>query len=199
MLKIVATIVVALVVALLGFAATRPNTFRVQRVTSIKAPPEKIFPLIADLHRWTAWSPYERKDPAMRRAHSGAASGPGAVYEWEGNRDIGKGRMEITEASPPARVTIKLDFVKPFEAHNIVEFTLEARGDSTFQAQVTDSQGRTASRSYTILVSATPPPSGGGSGGGGGGCGGTIGLRTLPWGALAGLAALLALGRRRKK
>ena len=67
----------------------------------------------------------------MRRAHSGAASGPGAVYEWEGNRDIGKGRMEITEASPPARVTIKLDFVKPFEAHNIVEFTLEARGDST--------------------------------------------------------------------
>ena len=131
MLKIVATIVVALVVALLGFAATRPNTFRVQRVKSIKAPPEKIFPLIADLHRWTAWSPYERKDPAMRRAHSGAASGPGAVYEWEGNRDIGKGRMEITEASPPARVTIKLDFVKPFEAHNIVEFTLEARGDST--------------------------------------------------------------------
>jgi uncharacterized protein YndB with AHSA1/START domain len=131
MLKTIAIIVVALIVGLLGLAATRPNTFRVQRAMSIKAPPEKIFPLINDLHRWTAWSPYEKKDPAMKRAHRGAASGPGAVYEWEGNKDIGKGRMEITETSPPSRVTITLDFVKPFEAHNVVEFTLEPAGDST--------------------------------------------------------------------
>ena len=131
MLKTIAIIVVALIVGLLGFAATRPNTFRVQRATSIKAPPEKIFPLINDLHRWTAWSPYEKKDPTMKRTHRGAASGKGAVYEWEGNKDIGKGRMEITETSPPSRVTIKLDFVRPFEAHNVVEFTLEPAGDST--------------------------------------------------------------------
>jgi uncharacterized protein YndB with AHSA1/START domain len=131
MLKTVAALVVLLIVAVLGFAATRPNTFRVQRATSIKAPPEKIFPLINDLHRWTAWSPYEKKDPAMKRTHSGAADGKGAVYEWEGNKDIGNGRMEITETAPPSRVTIRLDFVKPFEAHNVVEFALEPRGDAT--------------------------------------------------------------------
>jgi uncharacterized protein YndB with AHSA1/START domain len=131
MLKLVALVVAVPIVAVLGFAATRPSTFRVQRTTSIKAPPEKIFALIEDLHRWTTWSPYERKDPAMRRAHSGAARGAGAVYEWEGNKDVGQGRMEIVETSAPSRVSIRLDFVRPFEAHNVVEFTLEPRGDST--------------------------------------------------------------------
>jgi hypothetical protein len=67
----------------------------------------------------------------MRRAHSGAARGAGAVYEWEGNKDVGQGRMEIVETSAPSRVSIRLDFVRPFEAHNVVEFTLEPRGDST--------------------------------------------------------------------
>jgi hypothetical protein len=67
----------------------------------------------------------------MKRTYSGAATGKGAVYEWEGNNKAGKGRMEITDTSPPSKVTINLDFVKPFEAHNIVEFTLQAEGDST--------------------------------------------------------------------
>jgi carbon monoxide dehydrogenase subunit G len=131
MLKIIALVVVVLVAAVLIYAATKPDTFRVQRSASIKAPPEKIFPLINDLHSWGAWSPYEKKDPAMKKTYSGAANGLGAVYEWEGNKDIGKGRMEIAESSPPSRVMMKLDFVKPFEAHNIVEFTLEPNGDST--------------------------------------------------------------------
>ena len=131
MFNTIAVIVVVLLAGLLGIAATRPDTFRVQRTTSINAPPGRIFALINDLRRWSAWSPYERKDPAMKRTYSGAASGPGAAYAWEGNREIGQGRMEITETSPPSRVTLTLDFVKPFEAHNVVEFTLEARGDAT--------------------------------------------------------------------
>ncbi|HYE34064.1 SRPBCC family protein [Methylocaldum sp.] len=131
MLKTIAIVVVVFVVALLIFAATKPDTFRVQRAASIKAPPEKIFAFINDLHRWGAWSPYEKKDPAMKRTYSDAPSGKGAVYEWEGNNDIGKGRMEITDTSPPSKITINLDFVKPFEAHNIVEFTIEPKGDAT--------------------------------------------------------------------
>jgi carbon monoxide dehydrogenase subunit G len=131
MWRIVVIGVVVLVAAFLVFAVTRPDTFRVQRAASINAPPEKIFAHINDFHRWRAWSAYEEKDPAMKRTLSGAANGKGAVYEWEGNRDIGKGRMEITETSPPTKVTIALDFVRPFEAHNIVEFTLEPNGDST--------------------------------------------------------------------
>jgi len=129
--KVFAAIVVALIVAVLVFAATKPDTFRAQRASSVNAPPEQIFALINDLHRWRAWSPHEKKHPAMKRTLTGAPQGEGAVYEWEGNKDIGKGRMEITDSSPPSRVRIKLDFVRPFEAHNTVEFTLEPNGDST--------------------------------------------------------------------
>jgi uncharacterized protein YndB with AHSA1/START domain len=131
MIKIIVLGVVVLVSALLIYAASKPDTFRVQRAMSIKAPPEKIFALINDLHRWRTWSPYERKDPAMKKTLGGATEGKGAVYEWEGNKDVGKGRMEITDTSPPSRVVIALDFVKPFEAHNIVEFTLEPNGNAT--------------------------------------------------------------------
>ena len=120
-----------LVAALLGYAATRPDTFRVQRTKSIQAPPETVFALINDFRRWGSWSPYEKLDPTMKRTHSGAADGKGAVYEWDGKGKAGAGRMEITDVSSPSKVTIKLDFSKPFEGHNIAEFTLESKGALT--------------------------------------------------------------------
>ncbi len=131
MFKTIAIVVVVVIAGILIFAATRPDTFRVQRATSIKAPPEKIFALIHDFHSWGSWSPYEKLDPTMKRTYSGPANGKGTVYEWDGNRNVGKGRVEIMDSSPPSKVTITLDMVKPFEAHNTVEFTLEANGDST--------------------------------------------------------------------
>jgi hypothetical protein len=130
-LKISAAIVGVLVAGVLAFAATRPDSFSVRRAASIQAPPEKIFPLINDFGRWGAWSPYEKKDPAMKRSFSGPAAGKGAVYAWEGNGEVGQGRMEIADAVAPSRVTLKLDFVKPFEAHNQVDFTLEPKGGAT--------------------------------------------------------------------
>jgi uncharacterized protein YndB with AHSA1/START domain len=130
-IAIIAVVIVVLLAAALAYAATKPDTFRVQRSTSIKAPPEKIFPLLDDLRSHATWSPWDQKDPAMKRTYSGAARGKGAVYEWDGNKNIGKGRMEITETSPPSRVIFKLDFIKPFEAHNIAELVLEPKGDAT--------------------------------------------------------------------
>ena len=100
-------------------------------VILILAPPEQIFELIDDFHRWGSWSPYEKLDPAMKKTYTGAANGKGSVYEWAGNRKAGEGRMEITDTIPASKVTIQLDFLKPFEGHNIAEFTLEATGDST--------------------------------------------------------------------
>ena len=131
MLKYILLIVVLAVVALLIVAAFRPDTFRVERVIQINAPADRIYPLIDDFHRWTAWSPWEKRDPALKRDYSGAASGKGAVYAWEGNKDVGQGRMEILEAMPPSRIVIKLDFLKPFEAHNTAEFTLQPAAGGT--------------------------------------------------------------------
>jgi hypothetical protein len=131
MLKFVSLAVLLLLGAVLLFAATGPDTFRVKRATSIKAPPERIFPLINDFRRWGAWSPYEKKDPGMKRSYDGPPAGPGAVYAWEGDGNVGQGRMEIVEASPPDKVAIKLDFTRPFEAHNRVVFTLAPAGGAT--------------------------------------------------------------------
>jgi carbon monoxide dehydrogenase subunit G len=132
MIKIILiVVVVVLVAALLAYAATKLDTFHVQRSANIKAPPEKIFAFIEDLHNWGAWSSWGKMDPAMKRTYSGSANGTGAVYAWEGNNKVGKGRMEITDTSPPSKVTIKLDFIKPFEGHNIAEFLLDPKGDST--------------------------------------------------------------------
>ena len=131
MLKIIAIVIVVAVVAVLGFAATRPDSFRVQREIDIKAPPDKVFALIDDFHHWTMWSPWEKLDPTMKRAYGGPASGKGANYAWEGSSKVGAGRMEIVDATSPNRVQIQLDFLKPFEAHNTAEFTLKPMGDVT--------------------------------------------------------------------
>lgn len=131
MLKTIAIIVAVLLVGLLVFAATKPDLFRVQRTTTIQAPPEKFFALLEDFHKWGAWSPYEKLDPDMTRTHSGATSGKGAVYAWEGKGKAGAGRMEILESVPNSKITIKLDFSKPFDSHNTAEFTLDAQGGAT--------------------------------------------------------------------
>jgi hypothetical protein len=128
---ILAALVVVVVAGILIYAATKPDSFSVQRSANVKAPPDKILALIADLRGWSAWSPYEKKDPDMKRTFSGAASGKGAIYEWTGNKDVGQGRMEIIDVTTPSKVTIKLDFLKPFEAHNTAEFTMVPAGDNT--------------------------------------------------------------------
>ena len=124
-------IVLVLVAALLAYAATRPNNFRVRRSARIDAPPEKVFPLISDFRQWPLWSPWEKLDPKLRRTYSGAESGKGAIYEWDGNKKVGAGRMEILDSFAPSKLLLKLDFLRPFKAHNMTEFTLEPEGKST--------------------------------------------------------------------
>jgi len=131
MLKLIAVTIAVLIAGVLIFAATRPDAFRVERAVAIQAPPEKVFALINDLKAWAAWSPWEKKDPAMQRAYGATTAGKGATYAWEGNRDVGKGGMEIVDSTPPSRIRLRLDFVTPFEAHNIVTFTLAPQGSTT--------------------------------------------------------------------
>jgi hypothetical protein len=121
----IAIVLLLVVAAVLVIAATKPDSFRVERSTTINAPPARVHALIDDFHRWTEWSPWEKVDPALKRSYSGAASGTGAIYEWEGNNKAGKGRMEILQSSPASNVRIKLDFLKPFEAHNTADFTIQ--------------------------------------------------------------------------
>lgn len=130
MLSTIAIVVVIALVALLGFAATKPDMFQVQRAAVMQAPPDKVFALINDFHQWALWSPWEKLDPTMAKTYSGSVNGQGAVYAWEGKGKVGAGRMEILELVAGSSITIKLDFIKPFEGHNTTVFTLEKQGDS---------------------------------------------------------------------
>jgi uncharacterized protein YndB with AHSA1/START domain len=129
-LKIV-IVVVVLVAAVLVYAASKPNTFQVQRSILINAPPQKAFALVNDFHKWESWAPQDQQDPTMHRTYSGPTEGTGPVSEWSGSGSTGKGRMAITESVPPKMISIKVDFVKPFEAHNVNEFVFEPAGGAT--------------------------------------------------------------------
>jgi hypothetical protein len=129
-IAIILAILVVIVVAVLGYAATKPNTISYARSARINAPPERITALISDFKKWIVWSPWEKRDPNLKRTYSGSASGVGAVYAWEGNKNVGSGRMEILE-STPTKIRIKLDFITPFKANNIAEFTFTPQGGAT--------------------------------------------------------------------
>lgn len=131
MFMIIVGAVALLVVGLLVLAATRPRGFNVERSIRVDAPPEAVFPLINDFHRWDRWSPWEKVDPAMTRSYSGAERGRGAVYEWAGNSKVGAGRMEITDSTPPNSLTVKLDFLRPFEGHNVASFAVDPLDDAS--------------------------------------------------------------------
>jgi len=120
------------VIAAVGvFAACKPDTIRIERAITINAPPEKVFGLIDDFHNWGYWAPQDREDATLQRTYSGPASGPGSKSAWAGSGGAGSGSMEIVEASRNRTVAIKVDFLRPFEAHNTNEFTLQQEGAST--------------------------------------------------------------------
>lgn len=119
-----------LILIVLAAAALQPATYSVTRSIAIKAPPEKIQPLISDFHQWTLWSPWEHLDPGMTRTFSGAPKDLGAVYAWQGNREVGAGRMEVISLTP-SKVGIKLDFYVPVHSSSLTDFVLEPKGDIT--------------------------------------------------------------------
>jgi uncharacterized protein YndB with AHSA1/START domain len=131
LLEIVAAVVAIAIVAVLLLAAGKPDTFRVERTLEIRSAPEAIFASIVDFRQWVGWSPWEGIDPGMAREYDGTPEGQGAVYRWSGNGKVGAGTMEITRVRVPTSITLKLDFERPFEAHNTTEFTLVPVGGST--------------------------------------------------------------------
>jgi hypothetical protein len=131
MLRLFLILALLVIAAFLIYAATKPDTFSIARSISIKASAEKIFPLIADLHNFNLWNPFLKKDMNAKGTYSGATSGVGSVYAWEGDKNVGKGSMTVAKLTPSGEVLFNLDFISPFEAHNTAIFTLTPQGDGT--------------------------------------------------------------------
>jgi hypothetical protein len=152
MLKKIGLMIVVALALLLGFAATRPDSFHVERHVLVQAGPEKIQPLIADFHRWQDWSPWEKLDPALQRSFGGPPAGTGSTYAWKGNKDVGEGRMEVKDAAADT-VRIQLDFIEPFASRNDVHFTLKPQATSTEVIWAMDGPMPFISKLMSIFVS----------------------------------------------
>jgi hypothetical protein len=131
MLKKIAVVVVAVLAALAGFIATRPSAFRIERSRTIAAPQGVVHAFVNDFRKWPAWSPWEKLDPTMKRELSGAEAGVGAVYYWSGNKEVGEGRMTITDSRPSQSVTIRLEFLRPWQATSTTRFDFVPSGSGT--------------------------------------------------------------------
>lgn len=144
--------VAALFLAFVAFVATRPAEFTVTRKAQIAAPAETIFPLLNDFHQWKAWSPWEKLDPKLVATFEGPAAGPGASYSWKGNDQVGEGRMTILQATPSTMVSIKLEFLKPFEATNTTTFTLAPAEKATDVTWKMEGKNNFLSKAFGIFM-----------------------------------------------
>ena len=129
MLKWTLIAVVAVVVVFVAFVALQPADFRIERSATMRAPAAAAHAQVNDFQNWRAWSPWEKIDPALKRSYEGPKAGTGAVYAWQGNKDVGEGRMTITDSRPGELVRIKLEFFKPFAATNTAEFRFKPAAD----------------------------------------------------------------------
>lgn len=131
MLKKILIALAVIVAVFIGVVAMQPSDFRIARTATISAPASAVFAQVNDFHKWEAWSPYEKLDPAMKKTYEGAPVGIGAIYSWAGNSEVGEGRTTIIESRPDELIRIKLEFIKPFAVTNAAEFTFKPEGDQT--------------------------------------------------------------------
>jgi len=147
----VAGVVAVVVLAVLGIAATKPDAFHIERSATLSAPAEAVFPHLEDFKRWGGWSPYEKVDPNLKRTFSGPQRGPGSTYAYEGTQ-IGAGRMTILESRPNEQLTIKLEFLKPFESTSTATFILKPLADGTQVTWAMDGENTFMGKVMSVLV-----------------------------------------------
>jgi uncharacterized protein YndB with AHSA1/START domain len=153
MFKKILLALLVVVGGILLYALTKPDTFRVERSTTINASPEKIFSLLDNFHEWSKWSPWEKMDPTMQRSYSGPENGVGAAYAWKGNDAVGQGSMKITQVAAPSKLGVQLDFIAPMEASNQVEFVLTPNGNTTHVLWTMQGESNYLSKLMQVFVS----------------------------------------------
>jgi len=139
-------------VVVLGVAVAKPDTFRIERKTTVAASPEAVYANIEDFRKWAAWSPWEKLDPKMRKVYGGPQRGTGSTYAWQGNDEVGEGKMTLTGATPARKVDIRLEFLKPFEATNRAEFTLAPAGPGTEVTWAMSGENKFVGKVFAVLV-----------------------------------------------
>lgn len=148
----IAVVVVLLFVALIIFIATRSDTLHVERSALINAPADVVFAIINDLHQWSLWSPYDKRDPHMQKTFEGAPVGPGASYAWNGNKEVGAGRLTIVDCTPGELVTMRLEFTRPFACQNRVDFKLVPTAEGTRVSWIMEGKNNFVSKAMSLII-----------------------------------------------
>jgi hypothetical protein len=152
MLKRILLGIVVLILVFVIYVALQPSTYEVRRQINISAPPDTVFALVNDFHKWDAWSPWAKLDPAMKTTYEGATAGPGAIYSWTGNDKVGEGRMTILDSRPNESVRIKLEFMKPFPSTSMTEFAMKGDGASTAVNWTTSGENNFIAKAALLMM-----------------------------------------------
>jgi len=152
MLKWILGAVAAVVAVFVVVVALQPSDFRIERGATMRAPAAAVHAQVNDFQNWRAWSPWEKVDPALKRSYGGPKAGTGAVYAWQGNKDVGEGRMTIVESKPGELVRIRLEFFQPFAATNSAEFRFKQAGDGTAVTWTMTGQNNFLARAMCLFV-----------------------------------------------
>ena len=145
-------VVVVLVAVIAILAALQPTHYRIERSATINAPASVVFAQVNDFHKWEAWSPWAKIDPAMKQNYEGASSGTGAIYTWAGNNQVGEGRMTITESHPSDLIKIKLEFIKPWSATNATDFAFKPQGNQTAVTWTMDGDNNFMGKAFGLFM-----------------------------------------------
>ena len=150
---IIIGVIVVLIVTLLVFIATRSDQMHVERTAQINAPADIVFSIINDLHQWGLWSPYDKHDPQMQKTFEGPLTGPGASYAWNGNKNVGAGRLTIVDTKPGELVTMALEFTRPFACQNRVDFKLVPIAGGTQVSWIMEGKNTFFSKAMSLFIS----------------------------------------------
>lgn len=152
MLKKILIVLVVLVAGVLIFASTRPDHYHVDRSVTIAAPPAVIFAQLEDFKKWPAWSPWEKRDPQMKKSFEGPPTGVGSSYSWQGNKEVGKGKMTIIHSEPPQHIRLRLEFMEPFAAVATSGFELSPQGGNTVVTWGMDGTNNLISKIFSLAM-----------------------------------------------
>ena len=144
-------VLAVVIVGLIVIVAMQPTDFRIARSVVTSAPAPVVFAQVNDLHRWAAWSPWDKIDPAVRKTFEGPASGVGASYSWVGEK-TGEGRMTTIECRPNELLRFQLDFVKPFKANNIAEFSFKPQGNQTMVTWSMTGKNNFLTKAFNLIM-----------------------------------------------
>src|SRR5688572_16407495 len=100
--------VIVLLVTFLGVLA--PKQFVVEREVLINKPKDFVFAELKQVRNHGNWSPWERKDPNLKKDYKGTDGTVGFVASWAGNKEVGVGEQEITNIIEGQRIDFELRF-----------------------------------------------------------------------------------------